>query len=243
VKSSHGDDVELARRCAEGDDAAWERFVREYRPILYRAADAVDPTGGARDIADGLYGELYGTIGAGGERRSLFRYFHGRSSLATWLRAVVAQRFVDRVRARRRLEPLPDDPGDSSPSLAGAIAVAPADPDRDRLVAIVRAAVHETIAQLSEAERLLLGCYYLQSLTLAEIGRVLHEHEATVSRRLARIRRAVRASVEGTLRDRGLTDSEIDDGLTAATEDSGSLDLNDMLGVALERKNIGPERS
>ena len=30
-----------------------------------------------------------------GERRSLFRYFQGRSSLATWLRAVLAQRYVD----------------------------------------------------------------------------------------------------------------------------------------------------
>src|SRR5262249_58732748 len=53
-------DLELARLCAEGDEPAWERFVREYRPLLYRAADALDPTGGARDIADSLYAELYG---------------------------------------------------------------------------------------------------------------------------------------------------------------------------------------
>ena len=39
-----------------------------------------------------------------GERQSLFRYFHGRSSLATWLRAVLAQRVVDAVRVERRLE-------------------------------------------------------------------------------------------------------------------------------------------
>ena len=34
-----------------------------------------------------------------GERQSLFRYFHGRSSLTTWLRAVLAQRHVDRLRS------------------------------------------------------------------------------------------------------------------------------------------------
>ena len=32
----------------------------EYRPILYRAADALDPSGGARDLADSLYADLYG---------------------------------------------------------------------------------------------------------------------------------------------------------------------------------------
>ena len=71
----------------------------EYRPVLYRAADALDRSGGAREVADSLYAELYGIKDAPGERRSLFHYFQGRSSLATWLRAVLAQRYVDRLRA------------------------------------------------------------------------------------------------------------------------------------------------
>jgi DNA-directed RNA polymerase specialized sigma24 family protein len=41
-----------------------------------------------------LYADLYS--------KSLFRYFQGRSSLATWLRAVLSQRYVDRIRANRR---------------------------------------------------------------------------------------------------------------------------------------------
>ena len=71
--------------------------------MLYRAADSLDPNGGAREIADSLYAELYGVNRA---RRSLLLSFSGRSSLATWLRAVLCQRFVDRIRAQRRLEPL-----------------------------------------------------------------------------------------------------------------------------------------
>ncbi|HWF85924.1 MAG TPA: hypothetical protein VG222_13790, partial [Vicinamibacterales bacterium] len=106
--SVYADDLELARQCAAGDERAWERFVLEYRPVLYRAADALAPGGGARDLADALYADLYGMQERDGERRSLFRYFQGRSSLATWLRAVLAQRYVDRVRAERRLVPLPD---------------------------------------------------------------------------------------------------------------------------------------
>src|SRR5262245_64981868 len=94
-------DLDLARRCADGDAQAWERFVLEYRPILYRAADALDPSGGARDLADSLYADLYS--------KSLFRYFQARSSLATWLRGVLSQRYVDRIRANRRMEAFPDE--------------------------------------------------------------------------------------------------------------------------------------
>jgi RNA polymerase sigma-70 factor, ECF subfamily len=89
VSDKHAADLELARRCAIGDEAAWDRFVLEFRPVLYRAADMLEPGGGARDLADALYADLYGVNERDGERRSLFRYFQGRSSLATWLRAVL----------------------------------------------------------------------------------------------------------------------------------------------------------
>ena len=98
--SSYRADLELARRCAAGEPAAWDRFVREYRPVLYRAADSLDPNGGAREIADSLYAELYGVNNTG---RSLLLSFSGRSSLATWLRAVLCQRFVDRLREATEL--------------------------------------------------------------------------------------------------------------------------------------------
>ncbi len=101
--------------------------MREYRPVLYRSADAIDPGGGARELADSIYADLFGLQERDGERRSLFRYFHGRSSLATWLRAVLAQRLVDRVRSTRRLTPL--DSAAKRTSAAGA---------RERAGALIR---------------------------------------------------------------------------------------------------------
>ncbi len=130
--AAHSADLELARLCAEGDERAWERFVREYRPLLYRAADALDRTQGAREIADSLYADLYGIANDAGERQSLFRYYQGRSSLATWLRAVLAQRYVDRVRVERRVEPLSDK---EPPARGGE-----PDPDRARFVVLIRQA-------------------------------------------------------------------------------------------------------
>jgi hypothetical protein len=67
LETLHLDDLALACGCAAGDEEAWEHFIREQRPTLYRTADALDPGGGARDLADGIYGELF--------ERSLFRYF------------------------------------------------------------------------------------------------------------------------------------------------------------------------
>ena len=66
VASLHLEDLALACACAVGDEGAWEHLVREHRPQLYRAANALDPTGGARDLADSLYADLYGfPIGRG----------------------------------------------------------------------------------------------------------------------------------------------------------------------------------
>jgi RNA polymerase sigma-70 factor (ECF subfamily) len=229
VSASYDRDLDLARRCAAGEEQAWERFVLDYRPVLYRAADALDPSGGARDLADSLYADLYGIADGEHGRRSLFRYFQGRSSLATWLRAVLAQRYVDRLRARKRLEPLPDE--DAPVRAAGGRGGDPGDPDRARHVVLLRQALARAVDRLDRRDRLRLGCYYVQELTLAATGRLLKEHEATVSRQLARTRRALREDVERQLRqDSGLSDAQIAECFESASEDAGPLDLNRMLG-------------
>jgi RNA polymerase sigma-70 factor (ECF subfamily) len=230
------EDLALACACAAGHEAAWEHFIREHRPLLYRAADALAPGGAAREIADGLYAELFGLSEREGQRRSLFRYFHGRSSLGTWLRAVLAQRFVDGVRSSRRLEPLPDEGVE-------AVSDNPAapDPDRSRFVVLVQQALSAAMAALEPRDRLRLAFYYAQELTLAQTGRLLGEHEATVSRHLARTRRMIRASVEEELGEAGLTPEQIDRSFELVMEDTGDLDLGRMM--AADRKDPALDRS
>jgi RNA polymerase sigma factor (sigma-70 family) len=231
VKTSHASDVELARRCAEGDERAWERFVLEYRPLLYRAADALDPTGGAREIADALYADLYG-VASQDNRRSLFGSFQGRSSLATWLRAVLAQRYVDRLRSERRLTPLPEvENGDGTgPSRRLVVDPQPPDPARPHRLRLLCSALQDAVRSLTPRDRLRLGCYYAQNLTLAETGRITAEHEATVSRQLSRTRADIRREVERRLREEaGLNDAQIEECFAAVAEDPGEVDLNAML--------------
>jgi len=234
LRGLHLEDLALACACRAGLDAAWEHFIRELRPVLYRAADALDPSGGARELADSIYADLYGTEERDGRRRSLFRYFHGRSSIATWLRAVLAQRHVDAIRAHRRFDEMPEEePADRSASGE------PPDPDRARFREVFHRVLSAVIAALLPRDRLRLALYYGEELTLAQIGRMTREHEATVSRHLARTRRAIRGAVAERLRrDEGLDDAQVEECFEYAVDDPGALDLGNIL-----RKNSARDRS
>jgi RNA polymerase sigma-70 factor (ECF subfamily) len=195
-------DLALACACAEGGDAAWNHFVLEFRPRLYAAARAIAGDQG-RELADSLYAELYGLEVREGRRRSLFEYFHGRSSLLTWLRTVMAQRYVDRKRTAARLRPIDDAPEPATPASAP-------DVDRARYVSLMQRALTAALEALPAGDRLRLSYYYLQELRMAEIGRLLGESEATVSRKLERTRQALRGDVEHRLKhDERLTEAQV----------------------------------
>jgi RNA polymerase sigma factor (sigma-70 family) len=225
LSALHLEDLALATACAEGVEIAWEYFFSQYRAYLRSAASAVlrcqSGSAEACDLADSLFSELYGLASGKGSDRSLFRYFHGRSSLKTWLRAILAQRHIDSIRAGRRFEDLPEDDsaGTSSAAPLGPL-VQPTDPHRERLVNSFTRALQAALDRLEPQEKERLRLYYAEEKTLAEIGRQLGEHESSVSRHLDRVRRDLRQSVENILRQGfgaangfaaqpGLSDAEI----------------------------------
>jgi RNA polymerase sigma-70 factor (ECF subfamily) len=224
LKSLHLEDLALACACAEGLEMAWEFFVAHFRQDLRVAAGAILRTSGcgddvrARDLADSLYAELYGVTAAGNARRnSLFEYFHGRSKLSTWLRAVLAQRHVDQLWKGWRTVSLEaeeeETPGKTMAGSASKLGASsgdassfaqradspPPDPDRERYLLRLDRALRAAIVGLGARERMLLACYYVDQLTMAEIGRTLGEHESTVSRQLDRTRRDLREVVTKAL--------------------------------------------
>jgi len=221
----HLEDLALASACAEGCEAAWEHFFTTYRAYLRAAAAAIlrcnAGSAEACDLADSLFSELYGLAGGKGAERSLLRYFHGRSSLNTWLRAVLAQRHIDSIRAGRRFEELgEDDTGDGRPRTVLGPQMHPGDPHRERYIASFTRALQTALERLEPQEKERLRLYYAEEKTLAEIGRLLGEHESSVSRHLDRVRRELRRAVEDILRQGigaangsvvqpGLSDAEI----------------------------------
>ena len=87
-------------------------------------------------------------------------------------------------------------------------------------------ALRAALGRLDPKDRLRLRAYYEQDLTLAQVGRLTGEHEATVSRQLAKARKVLRAGVEEQLRSASqLSEAEIARGLALVMEDAGPLDL------------------
>lgn len=250
--SLHLEDLALACACAAGCDSAWEHFFGTYRQYLYSAAAAItrrsasDPY--AREFADSLYATLYGretTIG----RVSLFNHFHGRSKLSTWLRAVLAQRYIDVLRQEKRLQSLEDDEGTEKvlpPKLHSNWQ--PADPNRSRYLHLLANAFKQAISSLNQLDRTRLISYYLKDFTLAEIGKALNEHEATVSRKLERVRQELKdkvitilksgcAAKNGLYAKPGLDDAQIRLCLEYATE-AWPVDFSQLLEAIPPRPGV-----
>ena len=235
VMALHLPDLALACACADGHSEAWDHFVLTYRPELYRAGRAMTDEATGRELADSLYADLFGLSEKDGVRRSLFRYYHGRAKLSTWLRSVLAQRHVDVVRAQRRLTSL-DDPARPADAVLPAPPVE--QPMRARTMRLAAEAVATALVELAADDRVRLAYYYAHGLTLAHTGRLFGESEATASRKLERARKALRGGIEESLRTLGLFASDIDDWLAVARE-AWDAALIDALGVPAPQEN-GP---
>jgi len=187
-------DLMLARACSAGNEGAWDAFLTRFRVPLYEAGYRIakdDATG--RELADGLYADLYGMPTQEGHRTSKLDYYMGRGSLEGWLRTVLAQQYVNRYRSRSRETSL-DDQLEARVSFAErTVEDSPAPDDR------VAVAVAQTLEDLSSEERFLLASYYLDQRTLADIGRQLRMHESTVSRKLERLAHELRKRVRKRL--------------------------------------------
>ena len=251
LSTLHLQDLALACACAEGRTDAWDYFVFTFRGYLRAAAGAIlrSPldSPAACELADSLFADLYG-LREGANRRSLFRYFHGRSSLKTWLRAILAQRHVDTIRSSRRFTDLdatdghatiPVSPSSARSALSGDGAGTLHDPHRAELVAHFRRALDVALGLLDPRDKERLRLYYSADQTLAEIGRKLSEHESSVSRNLDRTRRELRHQVEQALRKAsasldgkqsatGLSDAQIALCFEYATQDA-PIDLETLL--------------
>jgi RNA polymerase sigma factor (sigma-70 family) len=205
LSTLHLEDLGLAQACAMGFERAWEFFVETYRPYLRSAAAAIlrasSSSAEVCELSDSLFAELYGLADGKSGERSLFRYFHGRSSLKTWLRAVMAQRHIDAVRVAKRFESLDEPDGDGKVHEPADQVVLPiGDPHKEKYIRFFQRALSEALEQIDLRDRERLKLYYADERTLAEIGKKLGEHESSVSRNLERVRREIRENVEEILR-------------------------------------------
>ena len=197
LRSLRLEDLALATACVLGREVAWQRFLDLYRASLTQAAVAI--TGSStvgHDLADSLYSELYGLREVEGQRRSPLASYSGRGSLLGWLRTTLAQRHVDHHRRTYRESPLDTLDAPAPPPAPMPVAAELTDLTR---------AITSTLEALSGEERFLLSSYFLDRQPLAQLARVLHVHEATISRRLRRLLTDLRKRLLHQLQAGGLS--------------------------------------
>lgn len=208
------EDLVLARACACGNELAWECFLTQYRQKLYDTAAAIaKEESAARELADGLYADLFGMRqAADGHRISKLASYTGRGSLEGWLRTVLAQEYINRFRRQRRLVSFDEKSETGEQFEAKAVPVAHVDSRLEQ-------AVDESLVELPSEERLLLSIWYLDGRTLAQIARMLGVHESTISRRIEKTTVALRKRIVRGLRERGMAAREAEEAMEADVRD------------------------
>ena len=194
------EELSLARACAAGHEHAWEVFLTRYREKLYDIAGYITKeSSAARELADSIYAELYGTATRDGQRASKLASYTGRGSLEGWLRTVMAQEHINRYRRQRRLVSLDEETEEGVQfAIAEPEAAIAVDPR-------VEAAIDEVLAGLPAEDRFVLASYFLDERTLAEIARTLGVHESTISRKLDKLAKSLRKQILASLGRRGMS--------------------------------------
>jgi RNA polymerase sigma-70 factor (ECF subfamily) len=208
------EELALARACALGHEHAWEVFLTRYREKLYDVAGYITKeSSAARELADSIYAELYGTATRDGQRASKLASYTGRGSLEGWLRTVMAQEHINRYRRQRRLVSLDEETEEgiqfASAESEAAIAVDPR----------VEAAVDEVLVALPSEDRFVLASYFLDERTLAEIARTLGVHESTISRKLDKLAKSLHKQILASLGRRGMSRRQAQEALEVDVRD------------------------
>ena len=181
------DDLYLASACARSDERAWEEcatrhfgFVRDFARRRLRGTQA-------EEVADQVIADLW--------RRGKIGRFEGRSSLRTWLGAVVAHAALNAAKAERSSSRLDGEAGFGA-SRPQAPPSGEASEVEKRTAGLVAGLVVQAMGALTDDDRLLVLMYYEQELTLDQIAAVSGGSKASLSRRLKRLREGLRADVE-----------------------------------------------
>jgi len=250
VDGLHADDLCLIVACERGDERAWSDLVERFGATVRSAArSASSNEEAAEDLAQSIWAELHGLrLRDDGSPAGKIAYYSGRGSLGGWLRAVVAQLAVDYHRKSYRFVQTEEDADFDRMARAShdedetlGTASAGLDPERalaDKTAAqSVETALARVVGELDAEDRLLVKLYYFDGLRLREAGAVLGVHEATASRRLARVQNEIRERVEAVLmREHGWTRDETKRSLA---ETAAHLETD--LELMLTTENAGKE--
>ncbi|MEE9293212.1 MAG: sigma-70 family RNA polymerase sigma factor [Acidobacteriota bacterium] len=165
----------LLERCRQGDDLAWEAFVRRYQSRIYAVAwhymrNAED----ARDTAQEIFIRLY-------ERLDTFR---DEEAFLPWMLRLARNACIDSLRRRKARPPATDVTVDD------AIQIPAADPTPEERSESrsTRDLLYRALDKMSESDREILLLKEIQGLKVDQISSLLGIPTGTVKSRCNRAR-------------------------------------------------------
>jgi len=189
------DDLQLARRVASGDIAAFERVLRRFNRSLYRVARAiVKDDAEAEDVLQDAMLRAYRSMST----------FRGDARLSTWLVRIVANEALGRLRQRSRrgaVVPLhPDAPDVAEFDISADAAQSEPlsvrrDPEREAMRVEMRRLLESRIDALPDAFRVVFVLRALEDLNVDETAQCLGIPPATVRTRFFRAKNLLREAL------------------------------------------------
>lgn len=172
--SPAGDDRALVARLSSGDPAAFASIVHAHLPsLLAIGRRMLRDDAEAEDVAQEALIRLW---------RNADRLEIGEGGVKPWLRRVVSNLCIDRVRSARHLsvvEEVPEQPE-------------PASQMRSLGEKQLSARVDAALKQLPERQRLALVLFHYEGMSQVEVGQVLGVSDEAVESLLSRARRALK---------------------------------------------------
>jgi len=175
------DDAALVLRVGEGDVGAYRELVRRYAPKLSRFAERLlRDASEAEDVVQETFLRLW--------QRA--RDYTPDARVTTWLHRITHNLAVDRLRARGRLAPLPED--EDMPESARQ----PSLLDEKRRALLLE----DALRALPERQAAAVVLVHLHGLTGSEAAEVLGVGPEALESLLARARRTLKAGLGPSLR-------------------------------------------
>jgi len=190
-------DEALVHRILAGDEDAAELLMRRHNQLLFRVARSiVRDSAEAEDVLQDAYVSAFSALGR----------FEGRSSLATWLARIVANKARSRVQRQRRNVPLAvhadldgNVANDDSVKAAGWLGDVRRGPEEAAGDGELRAMLAEAVDRLPEPLRTVFVLRCAEGMNAAETAECLDVSAEVVRVRLHRARAALRADIDRSL--------------------------------------------
>jgi len=192
IGSAEAGDMALVRRALARDPDACRAIIKTHNQRLYRIARGVVRNDAeAEDIVQEAYMRAFASLGA----------FRGEASLSTWLSRIVINEALGRLRKRKRVVPMPENPeaqiiqfpGNPSDLNPGE------DPERTMAQRQILGLVERATDSLPDVYRTVFVARVIEGLSIDETADLLGIRPETVKTRLHRARAMVRKALDDAI--------------------------------------------